>query len=108
MRMDAEVLHCLLKQISVSRLDLCQRSAERSDFPAHQVQGCLHRDRVDLAEESAAQRERLQLHAAAFFCIAVQILVNHVVHICRRYVGENGDHSDPAEGQERDDLVVIS
>ena len=105
---DAEIFHCLFQKFSVCRFDLCERCAERSNFFAHQVQSCLHRDRIDFAEECITERKCIQLHLAALLCISVQILVYHVVHISRCNVGENGDHSDSAEGQKRYDLVVIS
>ena len=54
---DTKFCKCLFQKFHVSRIHIEERTTQRTDFPAHQVHGCFDRNRVDLTEESIAERQ---------------------------------------------------
>ena len=89
-------------------LHLRQRQSNRPHRFAHQIHGRFHGDRVHLGKQRLDQRNGPKLQIAALCHISLQIFRHNVMGVGGRHVGKHGDDADTAQGQKRNNLIVIS
>lgn len=102
------VLERLIKHV----LRFVARRAERQTIFQlafiHDMQGCLDRDRIDLAEDRVDQRFQCDLRFGCLTDVAVEIIVDHAAVGCRDEIGNGRDAAAAAQREDRHRLVIVA
>ena len=74
----------------------------------HDMQGCLDRDRIDLAEDRVDQRFQCDLRFGCLTDVAFEIIVDHAAVGCRDEIGNGRDAAATAQREDRHRLVIVA